>query len=330
MDFRALDKFIHSQGMAVLMGAAAVGGAVAAYIMAPSVAEDVDRGILFPSPDMWVYGEPVVSLIVNLVLTIGLALLITVLNRTYNLQTSPSLLDSAMFLTISLAAPASLMHFGSGTVLCAVVMLCVFILFGTYADIYASKNIFLIFMLLSGMTMTQYAFVVYIPVFITGVAQMRALTARTAVAALLGLLTPWWIVFGLGLASPMSAHLPSLEQFLDFDIAENAWLLTTCAVSASLLVVAWLGNFPRMIAYNAHRRAYNGMMSVLSLVTMLALCADPGDCAAYAPMLFVCTSVQLGKFLSGRLNRIGLVMAVSIIILFILIYLCYLLSSVLL
>lgn len=329
MDIKTLNRILHSQWMLMLVAVLTVVAAVSAYIVAPTPANPTNWGILFPSPNLWI-GNPVVAMVVNVLFTLGLAAMIMTLNRTYNLLTSPTLLDATIFLSMCAAAPTLLMHFTTGTVLCAVVMLCLFVLFSAYGQTHATRSIFLIFLLLSAMTMTQYAFLFYIPVFVIGVAQMRILTGRTVVAALLGLATPWWIVFGLGIVSPADVHLPGWEHFLNFSLRNNAWLFGTVAVTAALMVVAWMGNFPAMIAYNAHRRAYNGTMSLLSLVTLLVVCLDLGDIAAYAPMLMMCAAGQSGKFLAGHLNNFGFSAGLSIILIYFIISACYPISHLLL
>ena len=54
-----------------------------------------------------------------------------------------------------------------------------------------------------------------------------------------------------------------------------------------------------MIAYNAHMRAYNGTLSVLSLVTLLALCFDFTNMAAYAPVAYMCAGFYIGRFFAA-------------------------------
>lgn len=256
-----------------------------------------DRGIVFPSANLWIASHQV-EMWVNVAATIGVAAMMTALNRSYNLLKAMTLLDSSFFLAMSLTTPWLLMQFYTGTPLSVVLVLCLFLLYSTFGgNPWAPQRIFLIFFILSGMTMTQYCYAVYIPVFIVGCWQMRIANGRTIVAMLLGLVTPWWIVLGSGLVNPASVHVPRFaDLFSSFDIGASIRIYVAVFFSALMLIGGWVLNFPQMIAYNAHMRAFNGTLSLLSLVTLLAVVADFINVSVYAPVLYMCAAFYLGRF----------------------------------
>lgn len=281
------------------------------------------NGIVLPRAGRW-FADSYLSMCVNMACTGGIGLLMSAINRTFSLHRTQTALDSSMFLAMMLAMPTLLMGFNTGTLLALVVLVCMFLLYGTYADPGATRPVFLIFLLLSAMSMTQYSYLIYVPVFIVGVMQMRIFTARALTACVLGLITPWWILGALSLAVPVRIDIPDFSLFLTaFSLQDNLKLIITVAFIGLLTVGCWVLNVPQMIAYNAHRRAYNGTLSVVSLATLLSVLCDFSNFSVYAPLLAVCASFQLGRLLGGRPTRGNVIAAYTLLAVFLLIFLCY-------
>jgi hypothetical protein len=237
---------------------------------------------------------------VNVAGTLLIPALMIGINRMFNLLRTTSLLDASLFLIMSMSTPVLLTQL-VGTPLSIVLLLCLILLFSTYSAPEFTRKIFAVFFILSAMTTTQYCYAFYIPVFMIGCAQMRILTGRTIVAGMLGIVTPWWIALGSGLVQLSQLHIPEFESiFGDFDFGEQLPLFVSAGVTALLLILGWVGNFPQMIAYNARMRAINGAMSVLSLVTLIAVCADFTNVSAYVPTLCLCSAFQLGKLFTWK------------------------------
>ncbi len=166
-------------------------------------------------------------------------------------------------------------------------------------------RVLLTFMSLSALSATQYCYAVYIPAMLICCAQMRVLGGRTLVAATLGVLAPWWILFGLGIAEPSDLHLPDFARLFEaVDIGEQIWLFATAGLSASLLVLCLLLNAFKAIAYNARSRAVNGAIIVVALFTILGAAADFSNTAAYIPLLNLCAAIQTAHyFATHRADR---------------------------
>ena len=265
-----ITRFMHSRWVLFIMAAALVMEAALSFGHVAPAAGTVDRGIAFPSANLWIENARA-SMWVNTLLTLAVATLMVALNRTYNLLRTSTLLDASLFL-----------------------------LYSTYQSGYCRERIFLIFFMLSLATMTQYCYVVYIPVFIVGTAQMRIFNLKTLLATVMGLITPWFVLLGCGIVGFSELRFPDIAGAVaSFSLAANFPLIVAVVVSAAMLVVGWCLNFPRMIAYNAHMRAYNGTLSVLSLVTLLALCFDFTNMAAYAPVAYMCAGFYIGRFFAA-------------------------------
>lgn len=295
-----ITRFMHSRWLVLIMALALVCVAMTAYTNIPVEYLAGDRGLVLPSANLWI-PNPHTAMWVNIGATLGLAALMVVLNRSYNLLRTMTLLDASLFLAMSMSTPWLLVQFYTGTPLCITLIVCTLLLYSTYQNPCRRKRIFLIFFLLSAMTMTQYCYAVYIPVFIIGSMQMRIFSIKTLIAIILGTITPWWMMLGSGLVTVSDIHIPDFgNMFGTFYLVDNLQLLVAVLISATVLVAGWCLNFPRMIAYNAHMRAYNGTMSVLSLVTLIALCADFINLPAYAPVLFMCASFYMGRMFAAQ------------------------------
>lgn len=299
-------------------------GALGLYMYMPVSYTGHDRGIVLPSANFWLSADRAVSLAVNVLAVIGISLLIDAMNRTFNMRRSASTLDSVFFLFMMLSAPPLLLNLATGTVLSIVLLGCMMLLFTTYADAQATRQVFIIFLILSAMTMTQHCYLPYILVFAIGTLQMRAFTGHQLMAMLLGLITPWWILAALAMVIPVSVHIPDLSMFLtEFKVMDNAQLLCSVGLAVLMLGMAWVGNFQEMIAYNAHKRAYNGTLSVLTLVTLIVTAADFSDVTVYAPVIFMLSAIQLGRLLGGRKSRAGNIAIIAIMATCIIIYASY-------
>lgn len=259
----------------------------------------------------------------NISLLLGVAFLKMWLNRTYSLQQATSHLDSSLFLGFCAASPVLTICFSEGTVLCIAVLLCMALLFSCYDNRQLTPRVFLIFVILSAMTITEYVYVLYILVFVVGCAQMRIMNGRTAVAIVLGLITPWWIALGFGIIDRGTLTFPDFTNILStYSSGDSLAVLLPVAAAALLSVAGWVANFPRMIAYNAHRRAYNGTINVLWLATLLGVTVNYDNVHVYAPILFVLASYLLSQVWVGRRNTGGWVGAIIVFLIFVILFAC--------
>lgn len=320
MTAEQVTRIMHSRWVLILIALCVV--PAAHFTFTHTVIDYVqgDRGLLFPSANLWI-ADRVTQFWVNIAGTYVLAALMILINRQFNLLRTITLIDSSFFLLMSVSAPWLLVQFYTGTPLALTLLVCVFLLYSTYADKHRRKRIFLLFAILSAMSMTQYCYLVFIPVFVIGTAQMRIFSAKTLVAILLGLITPWWIVLGGGFASVADIHVPAWGDMLSgFDFAEDFELLVTAVLTGVLLLTGWVLNFPKMIAYNAHMRAYNGLLSVLALFTLLAVFIDFTNMSAYMPVLFMCSAFYMGRMFAANASPRSYIAIMAIFATYILLY----------
>lgn len=298
MTHYAITRFCHSRAAVLPALTVFLAAAWAAYGHGVWLDITGDKGFVFPSPNEWLdthASEFLSSLFLNLLVMGGMVMLC----RTYNLLRTPTLLYVPLFALMTMGAPQLMVQLYSGPLLCVTVLACMGLLMHCYRRPGDVRNVFLVFFLLSAGATVQYAFIVYIPVFVIGCLQMRILTARACVAMVLGVITPWWLTFGLGAATPSGVHLPQITTIFGvIDFTDMVQLTAVTAFTVLLTVVALVGTFFRVLAYNAHSRANNGLLSVVTVVTMLAICVDYTNFISYLPVLNVCAALILARFMS--------------------------------
>ena len=147
-----------------------------------------NKGTVLSSPGLWI-GPAMTSMWVNQAIIAGIMALMIFINKAYNIPRTITLIYATFFAILQTAT--------------------------------SRRRVFLVFFMLSSAVSVQYAFIIYIPVFLIACAQMRIFTLRTVLASLLGLITPWWILIGGGIVAPSDFHLPELTGISEITGSEN-------------------------------------------------------------------------------------------------------------
>lgn len=228
------------------------------------------------------------------------------INRQFNLLRTMSVFFTAFFVFICCTIPVATSRAGVPVLLALVVMLCVWLMFSIYATRASSRRVFLVFTLLSAGGLVDYGFLLYVPVFLVGLGQMKLFRFKKLLAAMLGLITPPWIVYGLGLADSVTVPYfyftsPSLIRSLPGGIPFVA------AVGFSIFTGIMLGcvNLFRILGFNARARAYNGLLSLVALSTVIFAIVNFTHVWLYVPLLCVAEAFQVGLFFRYFANRRG-------------------------
>ncbi|MDE6277175.1 MAG: hypothetical protein K2M06_03615 [Muribaculaceae bacterium] len=325
MKYADLTRFVHSKGFAGLMLGLALGAFILTYSLGLYTPVSADKGLILPSANEWIAPGPA-DLLISLAANVALVLAAALTAKFFNILRSQTALPMALFATLQMATPGLGVQFYTGTALAIAVAGCLMILFSCYRCPVRTRRIFLIFLILSTGCATQYCYVLYIPVFLLGCGQMRIFNSRTIVAALLGLITPWWIMGACGLLRPDTIHMPELVNiFSQIPSASAISLLTAVGLTALLLVGSFTMNVMKTIAYNARARAYSGAFATLSLATLIGMAIDYQNLISYVPLLNYCASFETaGYFSTHRGERTGLA-PIIIAATYLALYLCQIL-----
>ncbi len=296
MDNAAITRFLHSRGGAALAIVIMIVATWLDYHAGRVTYIPGDKGFAVPSANDWI-SSPVTEMIVNLVI-VGLIIVLSVyLNRAFNVLRAMTMLYVVFFAFFELATPNLLAQLTTSTVLCAVVLACMVLLYSCYGDTGRIRRVFLIFFFLSVAAASQYAFVVYIPLFLLGCAQMKILNLRTIGAASLGIVTPWWILLGFGLVSLGDLHIPRVVSIFDaINFNEAIALAVTVGLTVLLTLSAYMLTLLKSMTYNAKSRSFGSFIAVMTAMTIVAMVIDYTNITAYVTLLNFCAAYQLSHF----------------------------------
>ena len=260
----------------------------------------------------WVSLEVVrIANIVGLVIT---AIALIALNRTYNLLKTLSVFFAAYFIFTTCATPSVLDGFSAGVPLALIVILDVWLLFSIYNTRVSDRRIFLIFTLLSAGALFDLKFLFYVPVFIVGLAQMKILRFKKIIAAVVGLLTPPWIVWGLDLMPlPALPHIFFTPPLQVLDIPGGIPFICTVGVTLAVGFIAGVVSLLRILGFNARARAFNAFLAILGIFTGILALVNFTSLALYVPLLNACVAIQVGHFFRATASRRGYIAVILLL-----------------
>lgn len=269
----------------------------------------VNKGLGLTPINQWV-ADPNTSLIINVILNLFIGITMIYINKTFNILRSPTKTISWLFLVLQMPFINITGQLYGGTVLAVAMLICTYILFTCYNN-HNPYAIFTIFALISLGSFFQYAFLLFVPVFLLGSAQMRIFDLRTTLAAIMGIITPAWILFGFGIIKFDVITLPQFFGIYDqLSLIEILQILIPIGLSIFLCIGAWLANIVKIISYNAQNRAYNGFFAILSFALIILILADFTNYIIYIPLLNCCAALQLGHLFTiyeSRRSYIGII-----------------------
>lgn len=273
--------------------------------------------VALPSPCEWFGAMPEMSFVANIAVLVAVAALMITLNRQFNLLRTMSIFFVAFFMFATCATPGVACSLSGSSLLALVVMACVWLMFSIYAVRVSSRRVFLTFTLLSAGALVDYAFLFYVPVFIIGLGQMKLFRAKKLLATLLGLVTPPWIVYGLGLAPwPQMPHIFWTPPSILLSLPGGLPFVATVGVTLVLGCILGLLNLFRILGFNARARAYNGLLSLVAIATGIFAVVNFTHLDFYVTLLNASVAFQVGLFFRFAAPRRGYILILSILFLY--------------
>ena len=253
----------------------------------------------------------IISAAINTVIISIIGILLVRLNTLFPLMKEHTYLPIVFFLLLEMSTASLINHFSLANVAALSICLCIFILYTCYQQGSSPEQSFVIAFLFS-ITSLFYARILYIlPIFIIGFHQMRALSIRTIIAFIIGLITPYWIIWGLGWVEYTQLDSSNLSL-------KPQWIKPSISLIPTIFVTL-LGLFTGTSnLLNAHTekiqtRAYNGFINLLSVYTALLICIDHEQYETYLPILNMSVSLQSAYYFANKHNRINTILFYSII-----------------
>lgn len=280
-----------------------------------------NSGLVFPSANEWI-GSSSGNLWLSVIAELFVVAMMIYINKVFSIPKTITLSYAVFFAAMQTATPEISCRLYSGTVLCVIVALSILLMFSSFGQYSARRRVFLVFFMLSAAATTQYAFLIYIPVFFVACAQMRILSLQTVLAALLGVITPWWILLGFGIVSLVDIHFPqNFSALAGLEQNDRVAIMVTAGFTAIVGLSAYVLSWLKLMTYNAATRSCNGLLALTTFVTMIAMAVDYSNMSTYMPLLNFCAAFMLGHVFVIRNSSRAWIWYVSIVIMYYVIYL---------
>ena len=134
---------------------------------------------------------------------------------------------------------------------------------------------------------------------------MRAMSLRSAIAIILGCVTPFWIIYGFELTSLMSINIPQTDLSWSEGIVaiqSSQFFILICVMA--LCFIFLVASTVKAISYNAIRRAANGFLSLLALNIIVLIIFDFTEYHLYAVLLAILTAFNISHYVNSRLRAL--------------------------
>lgn len=281
-------------------GAVALAMCIISGIKAPQFLMSGHYGLCFPSPSEWQI-PAFLSWLLNMGLLGVITFAIISLNRTFNFVRTTRPVLPAIFLIFIAFDPWITGRLSSSLILCGVNLVCLWILFECYEGRNVTQQMFAIATFVSVGSMFQYAFLPMGLVYILAAILMKEMRFREALAFLLGLIAPWWVVMGLGIVRPDDFLPPSPFPLFAEGAADDIFLLLVgTGVMIFIGIVCGFANSMRIYAGNSRVSAMNIVIYWLGIACLLCILFDSGNIFTYLATLSFCAAVQVANFCALR------------------------------
>lgn len=275
----------------ILCALALMGAAAVALMMGVKPATSEGTGIFFSLRGTLIEAGPV-SALINVAGILATGGIMLALNKVFSYVRSVTHLFVSAFFLLQVAHPSGLVSFNTGTLLCLVTALAIMPLFSSYQDRHSQRSIFLIFALIATGSMFHYGFLVLIPAFLLGFMNMGVFNLKGLLAMFFGLVTPFWIVLGLGIATPTDFVMPQVDGVWNL-AGKSRMTLVLASLTALLGIVLAVMNLMTIMNYRMQTRVYNAFFVFVLAALLIALCLDFGNVAIYLPLLGLMVAVQI-------------------------------------
>lgn len=278
--------------------------ALSALVAMPAEHLAGDFGICFPSPNNMNL-SPLTAWIVNSGALLLTALTALIVNNEFKVIKSNTTLHASTFLIISGANPWLVLSDALPALTAFATIVCTIILFSQYGKRNASAAITMLFSVLSVGSMFQYAYLLLMPIFLLGASFLNILRFKEFVAAILGIIAPYWIVIGFGIVGIDDFKLPTLSNlFLNFTApADLLWLLVSVAFTGITGIILTLNNLSKIFATDNRSRSYNSFLVLLECALLWFIIFDYTNLLSYVATFNLATCFQIASFISLSRNR---------------------------
>ena len=256
----------------------------------------VEYGFFLPSPDSWDF-NPVWSWAVNTALIGLISLLLFLVNKTYNFIRTTEPVLVALFLVMTTSGPWFTEALNTSVILCLANVVNMGIIFDSYDSRNATREMFILGVVVGIGAMVQYAFLPMAVVYVLWALFMKVLRVKESLAYVAGICCPYWIALGTGWLDFNEFHFPSITPLISFeqDPSEFFILLAGIGLAAITGFIIVAVNSIKLYAGNSKVNAMNLCVSALGASCVLCILVDFDNIAAYVISLYMAATVQVAN-----------------------------------
>lgn len=317
-----LNSGIGKSGLA-LAALVAFAMCILSFIFHPVEIPHIQYGLCLPSPDSWGF-NPVWSWIVNTFLIALIAILLFLVNKTYNFIRTTEPAAEAIFLIMAASGPWFTQELNTSVILCLANIVCMGIMFDSYSARNATQEMFIIGVVVGIGSMVQYAFLPLAIVYFLWALFLKVLRAKEILAFISGIICPYWIALGTGWMDFGQIHFPSITPLFTYrqDPSEFILLLTSIALAASIGFIVTFVNSIKLYAGNSKVNAMNLCVSAMGAFSVICVLIDFDNMPSYVVTLFMACSMHLANICAVWNPRKPWVVTVAPSVLFLAIFVC--------
>lgn len=288
-----INEYFNGQSFMILCALALIVATAVALLMGVQPVQVGSTGLLFSLKGS-LFEAGSLSAAINVLCLFVMGGIMMALNKVFSYIRSVTHLFVSAFFLLQLAHPAGLVSFNVGTLLGLVTVMLILPLFASYQDRHCQRNIFLVFAAISAGSMFHYGFLVLIPAFLLGFINMGVFNLKGLLAMLFGLITPFWITLGMGIAKPADFVLPHIDVVWNLTGQSVVGLMHLLALLIAVTgVVLAVMNLMTIMNYRMQTRVYNAFMVFALVIAVISLCVDFGNVTVYLTLLCIMVAVQI-------------------------------------
>lgn len=239
-------------------------------------------------------------------------------NKFILLRISSRMLSSTLAVLLTMC---TFLHtFQPAHIILALTMTAYFPLFFSYQRTDCMPMVYIAFMLLSAASLFFPKFLLFIPFFWTTLITLRAFTLRTLCASILGVITPYWILFSLAYMSGDFASVFA-HFIVDFRFSQPDYTIWSTHNWLSLALVATMGiagsiNFyMRSHLDKTRTRTYIYTGIILFAASILFLLWETAHFNEIFPLLIINSSILAGHHLAQEYSRFSNIYTIAVCLL---------------
>lgn len=311
-------------GAIITSAAAAIVMIAATALILPEAPSLAESGICFAFPSEWLPG--IKGVIANTVL-IGIAIIMAFfLNKKYSFVKGADVMLPVAMCVLLASNPLNTERFSASVVMLIVNLVCLDIIMKSYHSRNATTEMFAVATYLALGSMIEYGFLPLMLIYPIMALMIKAFRVKELLAYIMGLLAPYWVALGFGLATVYDFRLP--EFLTVMPTAEDSYLIF-CYISLGLMaligLIMTLNNALLFYSGNIRIRTYNNIINLLGVASALCILMDFDNIEAYSSTFCFAAAVSISNFFAIRRIPRSAVWFWSLLSIFILLFILMLL-----